>query len=320
MPGTHVITATYAGDASFSPSPNPPSASQTLTLTITKGVVYPAIFSAGNGSNTINALLTFSAGLYNVSPAAVAPTGTVQFFDGATLLGQGMVVNGGGGIPQASLPAITLSQGPHQITVTYSGDTLYSSESTTQEFDNGVPIGWYATTTTQTINPGKTATYNLTLSTATGFTGQVRLSCIAGTDPFTAGTSPPGTQCTVSPSSVTFDAKTTSFPVVVTITTTVQSRLEPFPWETLPFAFAGVFVFGFRKNNKKRSKAALLTLAVAVLALVSLPSCGGGSTSTTPPPNLPPAATATFTVWSSYPFDPNETVYNGVVLTTNINP
>lgn len=311
-PGVHVITATYSGDGSFGPSPNPPAASQTITLTINKGVPYMGIGFGSSGPNIVNATLTLTGYLAGVSLYATPPTGSIQFFDGTTPLGQANLVLVSG-IPQASI-STTFSQGVHDITASYSGDALYSSQAQTTEFENGVPIGWSATTTTQTIDPGKTATYNLTLSTATGFTGPVPLTCIAGTDAFTPGTSPPGVTCTLNVSSVTFDANTTTFSVVATINTTAQSRLAPLPWGSLPFAFAGVLALGMRK---RRAKNALLF--VAVLAVSAVTSCGGGNT-TGGGQKGPPAATAVFTVWSSYPFDPNETVYNGVSLTTNINP
>src|SRR5262249_50811184 len=84
--GTHVITATYSGDVSFSPSPTPPVSSQTFTYVVSKGVPAVAAFApiVGTGSTTLTTAV--SATLSAVSPDAIQPTGTVQFFDGATLL------------------------------------------------------------------------------------------------------------------------------------------------------------------------------------------------------------------------------------------
>jgi hypothetical protein len=318
--GTHVITATYSGDGSFGPSPNPPAASQTLTYIVTKGAPYLALGSTSNGTNTINTPVTFTAYLAAISVYATPPTGTVQFFDGTNLLGQATVVSTANP-PQASIPPTVLSQGIHNITLTYSGDTLYSSESQATQLYNGVPLGWSATVFTQAINPAQTATYNLTLSTASGFTGQVPLTCVAGTDPFNPGTPPPGVACTLSTANATFTSTTTSVPVVVTISTTAQSRLNPFPWGTIPFAFAGVLAVGFSSGLKKNRKFSLLPLLAAALAIGGVTSCGGNSNSMTQTPTGPPATSAQFSVWVAYPYpsDPSETIYDGVVLTTNIN-
>jgi large repetitive protein len=315
LPGTHVITAAYGGDGSFSPSPNPPAASQIVTLTITKGSPFVQVFSGSDGPNTVNETFTLTAYLGGVSPYAVLPTGTVQFLDGTTSLGQTNVTTPSSHVPQAAMQT-TLSQGKHNITVNYSGDSLYAPQIVTTEFDNGVPIGWIAKTTTQTVNPGQAATYNLTLSTVTGFTGQVPLSCIAGTDAFQPGTAPPGVQCSLSIDTATLDTNTTSVPVVVTITTTSQSKQASLGWMIAPFAVTGIFAVGWRRN---RLNGIFGLFLVAGLALAMGTSCGGNRAS--PQPTGPSAATATYTVWSSYPGQqPGYTVYNGVVLTLNINP
>ena len=317
--GTHMITATYSGDGSFNPSPNPPVASQLLTYVVTKGDPFVAASSNPSGSGYATQVVTLSAYLALVSPAAIQPTGTVQFFDGTTALGQAPVV-AGGIIPQASLPNVTLTQGTHTINVAYSGDSLYTSgdPQPTQVYI-GVPIGWAGTPTSVTINPGQTATYNLTVTAIPGFTGNVPITCISGTDSLIPVQTPVGVQCSVSPTSVNLTSTTTSVPVVATITTTTQSRLlRPFPFGTLPFALAGVLAVGLRK---RRPKGALLLLVVAGLAVSGITSCGGGSNSTPPStPTGPPAVKVTYTVWGAFPTsDPNETGYNGIYITANIN-
>ena len=59
----------------------------------------------------------------NITPAATgtaAPTGTVEFFDGSTLLGDGTVSN-----DVATLTTTALSLGTNSITATYEGDSNY---------------------------------------------------------------------------------------------------------------------------------------------------------------------------------------------------
>src|ERR1700730_7183592 len=62
--------------------------------------------------------------------AAPAPTGTVQFFDGATAVGTPLTLPGSSALSKcvkSSLPGV--GPGPHSISFTYSGDVNYSSPS-----------------------------------------------------------------------------------------------------------------------------------------------------------------------------------------------
>ena len=314
--GTHVITATYSGDGSFSPSPTPPAASQTITYVVTKGdpLVAASATTTATGSSTLTT--TLIADLGGVSPAAVQPTGTVQFFDGTTPLGQASVVLVKN-FPQASLGPTTFSQGIHPINVTYSGDGLYTSgEPQSFQLSVGVPFGWAANPATLTISPGQDATYKLTVTAVPGFTGTVPITCVSGTGLIPIAV-PPGVKCEVSPTSVTFTSTAPSAQVVATINTIGQSRvLRPFPFGTLPFAFAVVFAVGLRKV---RPMGMLMLFGVLVLAVSGMTSCGGGGSNTPPPPTGPPAVSVTYTVWGAYPTsDPNTTGYNGIYLNTNI--
>jgi hypothetical protein len=72
----------------------------------------------------INERVTFVARLAVVAPGAGAPTGIVQFFDGATLLGSSNVVDG-----VASLTTNGLAAGSHSISMTYSGDASFNASS-----------------------------------------------------------------------------------------------------------------------------------------------------------------------------------------------
>ncbi|KJY40376.1 hypothetical protein VR41_15080, partial [Streptomyces sp. NRRL B-1568] len=54
------------------------------------------------------------------APGAGTPTGTVDFFDGATLLGTGTLNSG-----VATLVVTDLSVGSHALTATYNGDANF---------------------------------------------------------------------------------------------------------------------------------------------------------------------------------------------------
>ena len=106
-------SAVYSGDANFLGSSTTPS-SKTATIIRLAGSPNPA--SVGQ-SVTLAATVVENP----VNPAIVAPTGTVSFRDGVTLLGQ--VALGSGGA--ATLSTTFSTPGPHFISATYSGDTIY---------------------------------------------------------------------------------------------------------------------------------------------------------------------------------------------------
>ncbi|MDV9203095.1 Ig-like domain-containing protein, partial [Streptomyces sp. Wh19] len=81
--GTHSLTAVYNGSGNFSTSTSPvdtQTVSQASTATALTSVPDPSVFGE---------VKTLTATVAAVAPGAGTPTGTVDFFDGATLLGTG---------------------------------------------------------------------------------------------------------------------------------------------------------------------------------------------------------------------------------------
>src|SRR5207248_9365780 len=68
--------------------------------------------------------VTFTATVHRVPPPATGtPTGTVDFFDGATQIGFGVALNGSG---IASFPYTFVSAGSHPISARYNGDVTFA--------------------------------------------------------------------------------------------------------------------------------------------------------------------------------------------------
>lgn len=107
---THSITAVYSGDGTNASSTSP-IVSQVVNP-LPAGSTTTALSSSANPSTSGQAV-TFTAVV-----TGATPTGTVQFFDGASLLGTG-AVNGSG---IATLSTSALSVGSHAITAVYGGD------------------------------------------------------------------------------------------------------------------------------------------------------------------------------------------------------
>jgi Big-like domain-containing protein len=159
--GTHSITASYSGDATFAGS-----TSAAITQIVNRASTTTALTSSLNPS-TFGQPVTFTA---TVSPS-LGPTGSVQFFDGATSLGT-VALSGG----SASLTTATLSAGTHSITASYGGNTNFAG-STSPAVAQSVAQVTTTTSLTSSQNPstfGQAVTLTATVSPDSGPTGNVQ--------------------------------------------------------------------------------------------------------------------------------------------------
>jgi O-glycosyl hydrolase len=162
----HSLTASYAGDATFSPSaagvslvvnPVAPSvpASTTLMLAATPNPV------AAGATVAIVATIASPGG---------TPTGTISFSDGATSLGTATLVNGVAMLSTNALPA-----GTNSITATYAGNSSYAA-ATSNAVSLVVTTAGIATTTALSVTPGPVAagaSVTLTATVTSSNTGMV---------------------------------------------------------------------------------------------------------------------------------------------------
>jgi hypothetical protein len=172
--GSHSITASYGGDASYNGS-----AATTLTQAVNKASATVALGSSVNPS-AYGSSVTFTA---TVTPATA--TGTVTFADGGTALGTGAI---SGGI--ATYSNSTLAVGPHSFTASYVGDANYNSSASTALTQT---VNKLSTTMTLTssANPsiyGSPVTLTATLTTGTGTVTFTDGSTTLGTGTISGGT------------------------------------------------------------------------------------------------------------------------------------
>ena len=117
-PGTHTVTADYSGSAHFAPAlasttQNVGKVSTTTGLTATPSTV--------NFGATVALKATVTPG----ATALGAPTGTVTFTEGSTVLGTAVVgANGTNGV--ATISVSNFSGGTHTVKATYSGATSFA--------------------------------------------------------------------------------------------------------------------------------------------------------------------------------------------------
>jgi trimeric autotransporter adhesin len=126
--GTHSVTASYPGDASYNSSN-----ASAVNFTVVKGsvtvTVAPSLSPIAQGQT-----LVLSALVDGASTGGAAPTGTVQFANGTTLLGKATLspttdasTGAVAGIGPLTLSNLSLPAGSETITATYSGDTNYNA-------------------------------------------------------------------------------------------------------------------------------------------------------------------------------------------------
>ncbi|MDH6138996.1 MULTISPECIES: Ig-like domain repeat protein [Kitasatospora] len=113
--GSHPLTAVYSGDGDFNGSTSPVD-----TQTVGKADTATALSSAPDPSASGQAKV-LTATVTVVAPGAGTPTGTVSFFNGATLLGTSALAEG-----VATFGTTTLSVGSHSLTAVYSGDADFN--------------------------------------------------------------------------------------------------------------------------------------------------------------------------------------------------
>ena len=163
------ITASYVGDPNFLSS-----ASAALAQTVARDSTTTVVTSSANPS-AAGQSVTFTATVSAMAPGSGTPTGSVNFYDGATLLGTATL----GATGAATFATSTLTAASHSITATYAGDPNFiagTSPTLTQAVTNN-------STTTSLIssaNPsvaGQSLTFTATVSIVAGgsgtLTGQV---------------------------------------------------------------------------------------------------------------------------------------------------
>ena len=178
--GAHNLTAVFSGGGAFTGS-----TSAVHSHTVNPASTSTAVASSLNPS-AFGQSVTFTATVAVDAPGAGSPSGTVSFFDGASLLGSSPLSSG-----TATFSTSALAAGTHSITAAYSGDTDFTA-STSATLSQVVNAAATSVTLTAAPDPGvyldpETLTATVSPSAATGtvqfFDGLVSL----GTSPVSGG-------------------------------------------------------------------------------------------------------------------------------------
>ena len=169
--GTHVFTATYAGDNSYTAAT---AATQSLTITLA-----PTTTTATNNSASAifgqPLMLTASISAQNIV-SSIAPTGTLTFYAGSTAVGTATVSGSVNpttfqATAQASTTTTALPHGQDSVTAQYSGDANYAASTSA-----AVPISVLYQTTTSLSSSNLNIPYGASVT----FTAQVTTSQSGG--------------------------------------------------------------------------------------------------------------------------------------------
>ena len=177
--GTYTVVASFAGSTDYS------AASGSSTFVISAAGTSTTL-AGPTGSTSYGQTATFTAIVSAVGGYAGAPSGTVLFEDGSTVLGSVALDSSG----EAQLALQSLAAGNHSIQAVYEGDGLNFDRSVSNYFAQTVNQAATATSVTSsqpTSNAGAAVTFTATVTT-TGAYGSP-----SGSVSFFDGTTPIGT-------------------------------------------------------------------------------------------------------------------------------
>ena len=165
--GTHTITATYNGDVghSASNSTDPNGTTPALIQNVLEGTNTDLASSANPSS--LGQSVTLTATVTTPGGGGVTPTGSITFFDGATILGN-VPLNGAA---VATFTTAALTAGAHPITATYGGDApndIQGSSSTVLTQDVQTPTTIAVGSSQNPLSYGNPITFTATVTVTGG--------------------------------------------------------------------------------------------------------------------------------------------------------
>ena len=176
--GADNLTAVYGGDSTYGTSTAGP-------LTVTVGKASGAgTLTTSNAAPVANTNVTFTDTLALVN--GIAPTGTVTFSSGNTVLGTG-TINASG---VATLTTGSLPVGTDTVTAVYAGDSNYAAGTSNAVSENVSKSNGSATLTSSTTTPsfGQSVTLTDTLPTVNGVVPTGTVNFFNGTTGLGTGT------------------------------------------------------------------------------------------------------------------------------------
>lgn len=270
-PGTYPISVTLAGSAASNYTVSLGSGSGSVVIAKAPAKV---TLGANNSSPILGTPVTLTATV--ASTTSGTPTGTVNFYNGATLLNSTPIALTNG---SASLAISTLPVGAQSLTAVYSGSVDFLTN-TSAAFTATVISPEFtiaASPATQAILPGQSAAYTVTFTpTNSTFVYPVSYS-VSGL--------PNGVTALFNPTSIATGAGTTKVTMTLSASTLADLHKNSRPFHGLPASSTLAFLllpFVFSKRTRRavrhlsRSGKLLLALLALAAAAGAVTGCGGG--------------------------------------------
>ncbi len=268
--GTYSIVPSVTGTNLSSYSQNPVNG----ILTITQAGSTTS-FSVSSSSIASGQSVTLTAQV--VSATTGTPTGSVQFYDGTTLLNTATLTGG-----TASYATASLTPGAsHVLTAVYPGDANFTGSngpsSQTVVVSGTLDFSITPITSSNNVVPGNAATYSLQITPASGsYPSSVN---------FTAAGLPPGATATFSPASIPANGGAQTVTVSIqtaSATAWLQLRnkgrtFSPIAFGLLLLPFAGVRRLRRSSWQWKRFAYLALLLTAGTIFSAALTGCGSGN-------------------------------------------
>jgi Bacterial Ig-like domain (group 3)/PKD domain len=178
--GSHAINAVYTEDPNFTSS-----TSNLITQVVVKDATNSTVTSSLNPSE-FDQNVTFTATIAAAAPGSGTPSGTVQFFDGSTLLATRTLVAG-----TVTFSTIALTPGSHNITTVYSGDTRFITSTSpilTQVVNSTLPTVTTITSGRNSSPTGQPVNFSATITALTGIPNGGTVTFFDGGVAFGTGT------------------------------------------------------------------------------------------------------------------------------------
>jgi Pro-kumamolisin, activation domain/Bacterial Ig-like domain (group 3) len=316
--GPYCVWAHYAGDSTWAPSD---SNTTMVTVTPEPSTTAVSVLTGDQNGNPVaftggpfGSFVYLRADVAGQSGQGV-PTGNVTFNDSfGPIPGGGSFALNSEGNTATPNGVVSFDTGTHTISALYAGDPSFNSSNTTLSQTFTIAAGFFtsipsAQSTVVIASPGGSGTTSVSVTSSSGFSGTIALTC--------AGL-PSEATCTITPASISANGTASTNTAAITVTTTAaraSSRTQRRSYLAAIWLMGFSLIIGCTFAGGKRNAMRFSALIVLAMMILIVPACGGGGgKSKTPPPDPgTPAGTSNITVSASSGSTTNSTGFTLVI-------